>query len=118
MKEVKEEIPQRYLAIITCCGCLHRMEMHELYKPYGMMVLPGGKESCDFRGRWVCTEKDDKEITEDYCIPSWCPLPTMAYLNKDVIKTLESWINGLEYPDCPPGDSYARVIGLLSGDGK
>ena len=41
-----------------------------------------------------------------------------AYLNKDVIKTLESWINGLEYPDCPPGDSYARVIALLRGDGE
>ena len=41
-----------------------------------------------------------------------------AYLNKDVIKTLESWINGLEYPDCPPGDSYARVIALLRGDNK
>jgi hypothetical protein len=36
-----------------------------------------------------------------------------AYLNKDVIAELESWINGLEYPDCPPGDAYAQVIALL-----
>lgn len=41
-----------------------------------------------------------------------------AYLNKDVIKTLEWWINGLECPKCPPGDAYARVIALLRGDGK
>ena len=41
-----------------------------------------------------------------------------AYLNKDVIAELESWINGLEYPDCPPGDAYARVIALLKGDDK
>ena len=41
-----------------------------------------------------------------------------AYLNKDVIAELESWINGLEYPDCPPGDAYAQVIALLKGDGE
>lgn len=47
--------------------------MHELYKPYGMMVLPEGKESHDFMRRWVCTGKNYQEITDD-CIPSWCPL--------------------------------------------
>lgn len=47
-----------------------------------------------------------------------CHPGARAYLNKDVIAELESWINGLEYPDCPPGDSYARVIALLRGDNK
>ena len=115
---LKPKAPQRYLAINDCYDCQNRMRMHELYKPYGMMILPEGKESSDFTGRWVCTEdENDKEIIGGD-LPEWCPLPTRAYLNKDVIKTLESWINGLEYPDCPPGDSYARVIALLRGDGE
>ena len=115
---LKPKAPQRYLAINDCYDCQNRMRMHELYKPYGMMILPEGKESSDFTGRWVCTEdENDKEIIGGD-LPEWCPLPTRAYLNKDVIKTLESWINGLEYPDCPPGDSYARVIALLRGDNK
>lgn len=71
---VAQQAPaQRYFPIASCYECANRMRMHELYKPYGMMILPEGKESTDFMGRWVCTEKDDQEIIGDE-IPSWCPL--------------------------------------------
>jgi len=61
------------------------MEMHELYKPYGMMVVPPGKETSDFRGRWVCTENDYKEISL-HDLPSWCPLQTQAALREEGAK--------------------------------
>ena len=35
--------------------------------------MPSGKEAFDYRNRYVCTEKDDQEITDD--LPYWCPLP-------------------------------------------
>lgn len=63
----------RYFPITACYECPNRTEMHLLYKPYGMMVLPEGKELFDFMRRWVCSGKDDTEITGDN-IPRWCPL--------------------------------------------
>lgn len=66
--------PKRCLVISTCYDCPNRMQMHLLYKPYGMMILPQSKEISDYRERWVCSEtKDNKEILDD--LPDWCPLP-------------------------------------------
>lgn len=64
----------RYFPIRTCNGCPNQIEMHHLYKPYGTMSLPPGKEPTDFMGRWACTGKEDRETIDDR-IPNWCPLP-------------------------------------------
>jgi len=98
------------------------MEMHELYKPYGMVVLPEGKEINDFRDRWVCIEEEnDKEIIGGD-IPSWCPLPTRAYLNKDVIAELEKYklVDETAWVGCmkEKSDMATKIIALLRGDGK
>lgn len=65
--------PQRYLTIDSCYDCSNRIEMVCLFKPLGMIPMPNGKEAFDYRNRYVCTEKDDREIDDD--LPDWCPLP-------------------------------------------
>lgn len=65
---------ERILSISSCYDCPNRMEMVCLYKPLGMIPMPSGKEAFDYRNRYVCTEKDDQEITDD--LPYWCPLPS------------------------------------------
>ena len=85
--------------VSSCRDCPNRLEMHLLYKPYGMMVLPPKKESYDFMGRWVCSEKDEKEIGILDDLPIWCPLPCASHSSapkqdaeqriRDVIKELE-----------------------------
>lgn len=66
-----------YTEIVVCKGCPNRVEMHTIYKPYGMSVLPLGKESSDFMGRYLCREADYREIKlhESLDAPDWCPLP-------------------------------------------
>lgn len=70
----QEPLRQRYLTIDSCHDCSNQMEMVCLYKPLGMIPMPNGKEAFDYRNRYVCTEKDDREIDND--LPDWCPLPT------------------------------------------
>lgn len=83
MTSSSEQPPkERILSISSCYDCPNRMEMVCLYKPLGMISMPPGKEAFDYRNRYVCTEKDDQEITDD--LPYWCPLPRPSPAPDDI----------------------------------